>query len=118
MEKMELFELCINRHWCPKSETFTGADSLLTALDNGWTIHPDVLLRTYRLRSSCLTSVYSFYLQQGTSVALMNVVANPYVEQLIKTHNLIVHSQEIRQNAFQQNRPLYEIFRKKDAYYA
>ncbi len=118
MDSLKLFELCTNRHWCPQSETFTGADSLLTAVDEGWVIHQDILLRTYNLRSSCVTTVYSFYLQRESNVALINVVANPFVHQLIKEKGLIVHTQDTRYKIFSQTRSSYEIVRQKDVSFA
>ena len=71
------------RHWHPHSETFSGGDSLLTALHNGWQLQ-GIFHQHYNL-SGRLQSIYHMMLQQGSETAIMHVISNPFVERFIAT---------------------------------
>lgn len=79
------------RHWHPQSEIVTGADSLMTALYNGWTLYSeDVMLQRVPLSSGRTVAVYYFKLLNGEQRRIMPVSANPFVERLIRNQNLQV----------------------------
>lgn len=79
------------RHWHPQSEIVTGADSLMTALYNGWSLYSqDVMLQRVPLRSGRTVAVYYFKLLHGDQRRIMPVSANPFVERLIHNQKLEV----------------------------
>lgn len=72
----------MNRHWCPESEAFTGADSLLTLQHRGWEIVDVVIDRTFRCITQQVT-VYVFRLRLDTKTVTMRVIANPFVDRMV-----------------------------------
>lgn len=78
---LKVYEQCIHRHWCPLSEKFTGADSLVTALHQGWQIVDHRIEKQYRGVSQGVT-VYIFTLWSQDNCVVMSVIGNPYVERL------------------------------------
>lgn len=80
------------RHWCPHSERFTGGDSLIYALENGWTLTGRVHSQRYSLRSGVRhVTVHTFKLRRGNTVILMNVIDNPYVSRLVYLYQRKYH---------------------------
>lgn len=73
---------CLNRHWCPQSEHFTGADSLLTRLHHGWDIIAYQVDRTHYCRTQQI-KVYVFDLFKDGKTETMHVVATPYMERFL-----------------------------------
>lgn len=72
------------RHWCPHSEKYSGGDSLISALEDGWTFTGRVHSQRYWLRGGArFMVVHTFKLRRGNTVALMNVIDNPYVSRLV-----------------------------------
>ncbi|MBZ0290136.1 MAG: hypothetical protein K8I30_21105 [Anaerolineae bacterium] len=71
----------IYRHWHPASERYTGGDSLLTALQFGWTIDV-VTLQEYRLGGDRTSTIYYFRLKRRDETVVMPVIASPYVTRL------------------------------------
>lgn len=79
------------RHWHAHSETFSGGDSLLTALRDGWQIQ--AIYHQWYQPSGRTTSVYHMILQQGTAAqgtetqdtetAIMRIISNPFVERFV-----------------------------------
>jgi hypothetical protein len=72
------------RHWSPRSESFTGCDALLTALQQGWTINGSLIFcqQFWRGSGRCIR-VFHFDLQRGQELQRMRVVWNPVVDQLV-----------------------------------
>jgi len=76
-----------DRHWCPRSEIFSGGDSLISALVQGWQLEPTAL-RDAHVYGGRVVIVYHFYLTRGSQTQRMRVVSNPYVEKLVVEHGL------------------------------
>lgn len=82
------------RHWDPKSETYTGFDSLLTALQRGWEIvHNVVFEETRFLGGRRRQVVYHFNLHRNQEQhEIMSVVGNPFIYKVIAEHDLRILS--------------------------
>lgn len=81
------------RHWCPRSETYTGADSLLTALDEGWEIMTDAVYReVIMINRSRHTTIFYFNLYRGSHTRTMAVVANPFVQRFLRSNHFRVRA--------------------------
>lgn len=78
---LRIYEQCIHRHWSPLSEKFTGADSLITALYQGWQIVDCRIEKLYGDISQGV-AVYLFTLLLQDDCMVMPVIGNPYVERL------------------------------------
>ncbi len=72
----------VARHWHKLSEPFTGADSLVTALDEGWVMNKLLRQDAYR-RSGGLVIAYFFELEREGEIVEMAVISNPYVCRLM-----------------------------------
>ncbi|GAB1421222.1 hypothetical protein MASR2M15_13730 [Anaerolineales bacterium] len=83
LQHFRVLEDCINRHWSPDSEIFTGADSLLSAQERGWKILT-YAKRLYQSSSTRRTTVYVFTMERDGEYIKMAVVLNPYIKNLIK----------------------------------
>ncbi|GAB4513476.1 MAG: hypothetical protein OHK0046_14190 [Anaerolineae bacterium] len=77
------------RHWCPRSEKYTGVDSLLTALLEGWTINRRVYRHEIRLHSRSI-NVFYFELKRNGRVVTMAVVNNPRIDAILVQYHLHV----------------------------
>ena len=73
-----------DRHWCPRSETYTGADSLLTAQRNGWRLAGLVYKERVLFPNGRHTTLYHFELVRGSETAIMSIVRNPFIERMIQ----------------------------------
>lgn len=78
------------RHWSPGCECYTGADSLITALRNGWRVRPTVHRVDVLHGGTRRTSVYTFTLQSGLDVRHMNIVCTPFIVRFLATHPFMV----------------------------
>ena len=91
-----------DQHFCPKSETFTGADSLITAQRNGWQMvglayREDVLLSGGRH-----TTVYHFELHKHGETIVMPVVSNPFVVRILRSRQIdILPARQMPENTVQ-----------------
>jgi hypothetical protein len=74
--------LDVKRHWCPRSEAFTGGDALVTFLHNGWELAGDVAYEE-EWRAGRPVSIYFFPLARHGEHVLMPVIVNPYVEYVV-----------------------------------
>ncbi len=74
----------VSRHWCPHSEAYTGADSLLTAQRNGWQLAGLVYQQDIIFPNGRQTTLYHFELLRGSENVIMPVLRNPFVERLIQ----------------------------------
>lgn len=78
------------RHWHPPSERYTGGDSLLTALRDGWEVAPVVTGEAHWYAGTRCVMVYCFEFSRGGETMVMPVIANPYVVRLIAENDLRV----------------------------
>ncbi|MGJ3237074.1 MAG: hypothetical protein ACFE0Q_00055 [Anaerolineae bacterium] len=86
----------VYRHWCDRSETFAGADALLTKLQQGYAIETIVICHTVRVSESRLSEIYHFRLTEHNESHVdihldMPVLRNPFVMRLIQRLDLQVH---------------------------
>jgi hypothetical protein len=79
-----------DRHYCPYSESYTGADSLLTAQRNGWRLVGLAYREDILLRGSRHTAVYYFKLQRGSEQMVMPILSNPFVMRMVRQYNIHV----------------------------
>ncbi len=92
-----------DRHYCPYSESYTGADSLLTAQRNGWRMVGLAYREDILLRGSRHTALYYFKLQRGTDVMVMPILSNPFVMRMLKQYNVrVLPYSRIRNAAFEE----------------
>jgi len=75
----------LNRHWHAQSEKYTGADSLLTALQNGWVMKMQIRQEEFQ-RHSRLVQLFHIELERAGEVVEMVIIANPYVRSFISAH--------------------------------
>jgi len=78
------------RHWSPMCEAYTGADSLITALRNGWRVRPTVYRQDVLHGGSRRTSIYTFTLQFGTEVRNMAVICTPFIVRFLAEQRFMV----------------------------
>lgn len=79
-----------DRHYHPRSERYTGADSLLTAQRNGWHIVDVAYREDFLLRGGRVTTVYHFKLVRYGETMLMPIVNNPFVTKMLHRHRIAV----------------------------
>jgi hypothetical protein len=83
------------RHWCPHSEKYTGADSLITALRNGWALSRLVYREDVYHGGSRHTAVYYFELKRDTAMVTMPIICTPFIVRFIAHLNLkVLHEAE------------------------
>ncbi len=77
-----------DRHYCPYSESYTGADSLLTAQRNGWRLVGLAYREDILLRGSRHTALYYFKLQRDNEQMVMPILSNPFVMRMVRHYNI------------------------------
>ena len=82
------------RHYCPHSEKYTGVDSLVAAIHNGYTPQPYVRRQTMWRGGSRPVHIYYFELRRDNEAFTMAVVKSPRVTQIIDKYELIVQGGE------------------------
>lgn len=91
------------RHWCPRSEPYTGTDSLLTALLEGWEPHKQVFCEQIQRSASRVVNVYHFLLKRGDAHRMMVILGNPRTQDVIRHYELRISNhtfEETTQEAF------------------
>lgn len=85
----------VPRHWCPQSEPYTGADSLITALREGWTVSR-IVYRQDILHGGCRRScVYYFELKRDAEAVTMPIISTPFIVRFIASQQMrVVHTAE------------------------
>lgn len=93
------------RHWCPGSEPYTGADSLITAIDSGWKVSGRVFRENILLGRSRHTTVYHFRLRRNGKEAVMPVIETPFVIRLLHSYRfqVILEQQSEQPTTLQQS---------------
>ncbi len=84
LEKFHIIDSCLKKHWCAKSERYTGADSLLTAQSRGWHMIDYTVDSSHFCRTQCVTIYIVELMNNHDDTIFMNVIANPYMERLIQ----------------------------------
>src|SRR5215813_1975581 len=73
----------IYRHWHAESETYTGGDALVTALDEGWVVDGVIFRQEFWLAGVRRVCVFHIDLRRGEESAKMLVMQNPYVTRMV-----------------------------------
>lgn len=81
-----------DQHFCPKSEAYTGADSLVTAQRNGWKLVGLAYREEIMLSGGRHTTLYYFELHKQGETFVMPVLSNPFVMRLMKSKQIRVLS--------------------------
>lgn len=76
------------RHFCAQSERYTGADSLLTAQQNGWRLFGIAYREDVMLLGGRHTTLYHFKMVRGRQTLIMPIVENPFVLRMLKQHRV------------------------------
>ena len=71
-----------DRHWNEESEPYTGVDSLLSMLNDGWTLIPMIAYEEHGNRLHH-TVVYHICLERGLEEVTMCVINNPVTARFI-----------------------------------
>lgn len=82
--------MAITRHWHVGSEPYTGADSLITALDQGWDVDGEVTVKDHHFAGNRSIRVYRVALKRGDESVTMHVIHNPYLTRMLRTEVLRV----------------------------
>ena len=77
-----MHNLDICRHWHEGSEPYTGGDSLVAALQDGFEINL-VFIQAKPLYGWRTVNIYRFELKRGETTLVMSVIANPFVARLV-----------------------------------
>ncbi|MFN8371631.1 MAG: hypothetical protein U0694_01960 [Anaerolineae bacterium] len=72
----------VMRHWSPKSEKYSGGDSLLTALNNGWEVGDIVYVEDHWHTGMRYVPLYHFEMSRNGEKHTMIVIDNPYVSRI------------------------------------
>lgn len=80
----------IDRHFCAKSEQYTGADSLITAQRNGWQIINTVYEKKVEMRGGRYTSLYYFKLMRNGDKLIMPIVSSPFIERMLQRTKIVL----------------------------
>ncbi len=88
---MQAYYTRVDRHFDPQTESYTGTDSLITALRRGWQMvgtarREDVLLG----RGVRRTSLYHISLRRDDETMTMPIVSNPYLLRVLVDYELSV----------------------------
>jgi len=83
------------RHWHPQSETYSGCDSLLTAINSGWQMAEEVF-RQKLFYSGRTVTIYHFTLTHHNTTSVIRVIGNPFVERFVQHRGCTVYSFEER----------------------
>lgn len=81
-----------DRHWHAGSESYTGGDSLLTALRNGWQLLTLAYEQQVDLRGGRCVTVIHFQLVNGSKRMVMPVVENPFIARLLRERRIMVNA--------------------------
>lgn len=85
------------RHWSRHCEAYTGGDSLVTALRDGWRLEGVAYRQNILLNGSRHTLVYHFELYRNGYYIAMAVIGNPYIERLIRKYDIRVIDDDVLQ---------------------
>ena len=86
------FYTSTDRHWHAGSEAYTGGDSLITAMRNGWQLLNLAYEQSVEVRGGRSVAVLHFQLVQGSDRIVMPILTNPFVERLLIDRKIMVRS--------------------------
>jgi len=78
----------MQRHWCAQSELYTGCDSLLHALQDGWQAHHIATIQHHPLGSRTVKT-YTITLSKGSALTTMRIVDTPMLLRVLRTHHIV-----------------------------
>lgn len=89
----------VYHHWHAQSEQYTGADSLVTLIEAGWSVGPFARAEEHWPSGTRRIRVYHFELMRDGDIQFVAVIHNPYVDRLIQHFNIhtIPMARRIRQ---------------------
>jgi hypothetical protein len=98
------------RHWSAHSETYTGADSLLTLTKRGWCIVGTVYREDVLHHGACLSAIYHITLERQnegrTESVVITVISNPFLIRYLR-HNSVeiakIHHAQHEKNIREKN---------------
>jgi hypothetical protein len=96
---MHEYYTATDRHWHAGSESYTGGDSLLTAMRNGWNLLNLAYEHKMELRGGRSVCVYYFQLIRSSERIVMPVVENPFIERLLIERKMMLRT--LRDDAVQ-----------------
>jgi len=79
-----------NRHWCPISEKYTGADSLLTAQRNGWQMLGIAYCQRVYFSGGRYTKIYHIKLIRGSDSCIMRITHNPFITRMFQQYKVAI----------------------------
>ncbi len=79
----------VKRHWCAKSEHFTGCDSLLHTLQNGWQAHQIATVHYHTLGSRTVKT-YTITLSKQSTLSTMRIIDTPMLRHVMSQHHITV----------------------------
>ncbi|MEM9951363.1 MAG: hypothetical protein AAF846_07180 [Chloroflexota bacterium] len=88
----------VDRHFDPKSEVYTGADSLITAQRNGWKLVNIAYEERVTMRSGRYATLYYFKLTRSDNKMIMPIIANPFIERMLISRRMLIKSLTERAN--------------------
>lgn len=94
----------IYRHWHAQSERYAGADSLLTAVDEGWVPERTVFFEEFWFAGARVVTVYHIELRRKGEVMDMPVLSNPYLRRMIRVYAPTILPLEERETIRRQER--------------
>lgn len=99
-----------DRHFSPCSESYTGADSLITAERNGWHTMNVVYSKTINFGGGRETTLYYFKLIRNGEDMIMPVIRNPFVTKLLARRRILVKPTTEKSHETVESRAVSEIF--------
>ena len=105
---MHEYYTATDRHWHAGSESYTGGDSLLTALRNGWSLLNLAYEQNLDLRGGRSVCVYYFQLIRSSERIVMPIIENPFIERLLIERKMMVrslHDNVVQPEAAHSNSP-------------
>lgn len=87
------------KHWCPRSEKFSGVDALLTAMDRGWQVSEVVYLEEHWHAGSRRVAIYHFSLKRDSDNMTMPVIHNPALDRVLHKSNARVVAIQVSDKA-------------------
>lgn len=78
----------VTKHWSEKSESYAGADALITALSDGWEFRPEVEYHDHNFGGNRSIRVYNIELAREGETVVMPVIHNPYLTRMLRREQL------------------------------
>jgi len=79
------------RHWHLPSEPYTGVDSLMSVLKDGWQIVGQAYCEHFPLFSTRTVAIYHLYLLREGTIQRMCVIDSPYLQHILSQKGIAIH---------------------------